>query len=458
MEGIENKFPVSNIYYNGTQIWSFLRLKYWTAIQAKELGFDRRKCQSLVSKIKLLKNIFYGWRNIFKKYDFLAFSNSSYRRNIAGLYCDRFIDPVIDKIGKNRVLLIELTTSNHYKRKNITTKNIISDLGFRTIAYLMSKIKVKKYSMTKIKTLELIENDYHLNIDYKKLTWEFFVSCYVRSVLLRIFKPKAVFVVCYSSFIDVVYAAKKLGIPVIELQHGVIGKIHPTYNIRAELDRQFSPDYLLSFGENEIVSLADSKFISTENIIPVGNAHLELSLNYKGKFSDLEEWKSKYEKCICFTGQEIFEKDILSFINKAAIIDPDIGYVYIPRDWKNTKFINCEMPSNVFAFPALNFYQIVGSMDFHSTVCSTCALEAPSLGVQNILVNIKGYSRKYFGDILTDVDVSSFVDTPEEFVNNIREIEVLDREDLIERNDYFFLHNYNANIDKFLEEKLCGYV
>lgn len=71
--------------------------------------------------------------------------------------------------------------------------------------------------------------------------------------LLRAGQPRAVFVLCgYHGHLPTQLAARSLGIPVIELQHGIIHESHPGYilpQLSDELERQlYFPDHLVVFG------------------------------------------------------------------------------------------------------------------------------------------------------------------------------------------------------------------
>lgn len=64
-------------------------------------------------------------------------------------------------------------------------------------------------------------------------------------------RPKAVFVVCgYQPFIPVQRAVRAAGIPLIELQHGVIHDSHPGYIFDAIGEQPHFPDRLVVFGRH----------------------------------------------------------------------------------------------------------------------------------------------------------------------------------------------------------------
>jgi hypothetical protein len=70
------------------------------------------------------------------------------------------------------------------------------------------------------------------------------------SRLLAKHKPKAVFVLCgYQPFVPIQRAIKAAGIPLIELQHGLIHESHPGYALDGGASADHVPDHLVVFGQ-----------------------------------------------------------------------------------------------------------------------------------------------------------------------------------------------------------------
>ena len=101
-----------------------------------------------------------------------------------------------------------------------------------------------------------------------------------------------------------------------------------------------------------------------------------------------------------------------------------------------------------------NFYELMAYTDFHTTVNSTCALEAPSLGVQNILVDIDGQAKWYYAAVLTDRRITRFADTPDEYVDIINSFPILARAVVCNLHEDFFATKYQENIRNFVRTYL----
>lgn len=68
--------------------------------------------------------------------------------------------------------------------------------------------------------------------------------------LIALRKPRAVFVLCgYQPFIPIQRAVRAAGVPLIELQHGLIHESHPGYALDGGAGADHVPDHLVVFGE-----------------------------------------------------------------------------------------------------------------------------------------------------------------------------------------------------------------
>jgi hypothetical protein len=152
--------------------------------------------------------------------------------------------------------------------------------------------------------------------------------------------------------------------------------------------------------------------------------------------------------------QEGLEKRLISFVCDAAKLDCSIFYILIPRWPQNPMYSSLNLPPNVEIIRDRNFYELMAYTDFHSTVNSTCALEAPALGVQNILVDIDGQAKWFYEAVLCDSRVTRFVDTPKQYVDTINSFPKLDRDTVCKLHEDFFATNYKENIHNFVKTYL----
>lgn len=392
----------------------------------------------LVNNIKKLKNIFYGFKNWFRKYDYICFSDSAERRFINGVYKDKIMDDIIYRL--NNALLIELPNPNHYK--NTFTKYKVSQFLLDLIVFI-SKIISSNTKMNN-KELDNILLKEALSFDYKNiiLNTEFEIKVY--QILFSIYKPKFIFINCAYCRYGVVKAARDAGIDVIELQHGVITKVHFGYISNIELNSTYLPTKLLSFGLNE----CNMKNLLIKDVIPIGSYYLNYLLkNFKPDKELLTIIKNyKYVIGVSLQDADWEYFGMLSFIENVASKDKDVLYIIIPRKRKDS----IKPSNNIILYDKLDCYNIILHCDIHVTLYSSCALEAPTLGIPNILIDIRNFATKYYKDIL-DKYHTKIVDNEDSFMKIIPEMAKLDKETIKAKNNTVFVTDYEKRINDFIE-------
>jgi len=305
--------------------------------------------------------------------------------------------------------------------------------------------------------LESINNSFGLQVNYKWLVRQFLSHVNVFRYFFSLYGIKAVFMSDYYNprYQAAVYAAKTYGIPTVELQHGTINNVHPAYNLFTELTRASFPDYLFAFGEYvKDVFGHDNPLYLRKNVIPVGSMYIDhINNGYNPSTSTrrrFTNFRKSYGKIVAVSSQWPIEKELISFLKGCAMADPKILYLYIPRDLAKD-YSSLELPDNIIIFKDLDIYRAISQSDFHATVFSTCALEAPALGVPNILIDINGLAKKEYGRILTDVQTTRYSDDEQGFVDIINNWKVISRDDIRSKHDGFFKRNYRDNLVEALK-------
>jgi hypothetical protein len=459
LKDIETRYPVDQVVANGEQVWPYLRIAYFFEYRKRVALSEDEKPPNLngplPQMLKRTKNIFYGLDNWFGKYEYLAFGVTQNRRLVGEEYCDRLLDPIIDELGKDRALYIEFPPQSLYPINKVHTRNIVCYDFIELCARLLSRFTPNNYKIENGSILDRIKKEYSLQINDAKLVKLFDSRRRIHNLILRRIKPKALLLTCYYGWLQpAIKAAKSLGIKVIEAQHGVIGKEHFAYNVYANLDRSFFPDYLLTFGESELKTFDNSHFIDQCNVYPVGSFYLEYMRTHRKSDSSIVNKLAGYRKVVGVTLQWTLENRTVDFVCEAANLDRTICYILIPREIREEQYLSWKLPDNVIVIKDKNFYELMSYVDFHSTVYSTCALEAPSLGVQNILINIDGLSLQYYGDILNDERITSYANTAEELVNAVNSFNKFERDTIAELNKFIIRTNYIENVRSFVQTNI----
>lgn len=462
---IEAEYPVDQILVDGNQIWPYLRVIYYL-----EYYYGNPTCSSgqpirarhwggrLGHLAGRVRQCSYGLTNWAGRYDYVAFSDTTERKEINGKYYNKLLDPIIDELGGERVLYVETPAPVLYPIRRVHTRRVVSRSALELLwsLELASPTALKRgYEIQNLPVLQTIQRRYGFTVDDRRQIAALAAQRRVFGGLFRHVRPKAIFLSDYAGQVAAIKAARDLGIKVIEVQHGHMGKEHELYNIYTRnIDRTYFPDFMLVFGEEEREAFEDSLFIAPENVYPVGNFYIGHIVETYRPESRLVGELSSYKRRVGVTLQWTVEARLIEFICRAATLDRTICYLMIPRAPRGEGSSAHSLPDNVRFVTDKNFYQLMSYVDFHSTVYSTCALEAPSLGVQNVLINIDGDARRYYGSTLTEPRVTQYADTPEQYVGILNAFNKLDRDEIRRLNEGFIAPNYRQNIRDFIGKHL----
>ena len=198
--------------------------------------------------------------------------------------------------------------------------------------------------------------------------------------ILEILKPKEIFFICHYHKEGLIYSAKKLGIKIIEYQHGLIAKSDIFYNFPTGLNKIKNdclfPDEMRVYGKYWKNILLNGNFIKKERLKIV---EYYLYSNTRLNINDNKLFKSfSYDKkLILITTQTYLSKYyikyvdvLLSFLNNEyrVIIKPHPSEsVNDYAKFKNDKKVLVTDISTEF---------LLSKSDFHITMYSTTAFDA----------------------------------------------------------------------------------
>ncbi len=442
---IETNYNVEDIEFGGFKMWPVLRIyfaaKYYSNVDS----------QSVTTSVfsNFIRNLFYGVKHLFKRYDYLYFSSIDQRKNVDSQFIDKSVDSFCSELGSG--LVIEMSSSNHFNKKDVPQNPIISKSIFYFFIFIYSKFFIRSKQIKNAQVLESILNQYEVDIDYLTIMKRVIAQYRLMKILLKFHKPKAVFFVCYYTNMGFIKALREKGIKVIEIQHGLINDSHDAYNVFKEIDNEYYPEFLLTFGsiEKDVFKKHTNNFIDVNKVIPIGNFYTDYILHKSVNNERINKLKVQYKFVVTVTGQNHYTEDILiKFLKDAATKAPDVCVLYVPRTVSKS-YDNYGFPKNLIKMDWLNCYESIVQSDFHSTVFSSCALEAPSMGIQNILININNLSKEHFGDILVNPLITQFVNSSDEFIEIIRSMDKLPKNQIVSSNSNIIFPGYKNNIIQF---------
>lgn len=255
---LEKELPVDKWTYDNIEVWPFIKVSLFFYLLGKRKNIDLisisnnrpKNTSSLSEKIK--KFVFKITHPIkFKRFidnlnqkDIVIYSHKTYRTEFNGKNFNKFFDPLIEngKIGnKKNIYFIE--DFYNYDINTLMHSELIMDVRL-PFNYFLSGISKKKIALKGEKYDEFLNNYLSEKIfdDFKKVIHpnnfsNFFKAIYYKSLffekILKKVSPQKLYITCYycNTSIPVTIAAKKLGIEVIEMQHGVMESHHISYGV-----------------------------------------------------------------------------------------------------------------------------------------------------------------------------------------------------------------------------------
>lgn len=454
---VETENDVASIRAGGMQLWPLLRIVlYFELMKAQGEAKQNPTLPSRFhKKISSAGSIFLGTQNWFRKYDALILGSSGLRRPLGDGHWDKSFDPIIAAFTDRRFLYIDRSPDRTLSGDDIPTSNVVSAAAVDLAALSLRTVCRSCQTIENETILQTILAAHAPAVDYRRIVRSFFAYYRTYAAMMARYRPKVVLINCAYGNFPAVRAARDQHIPVIEMQHGVIGKAHPAYNFRVQLDERFYPNYLLSFGQYDKDVLKESRYVPNDCVFPVGNFYLDYMRKNFLPNPSLSLRVSQFRTSVAVTLQQTVEQALLEFTIQVALADPDVLFVLVPRNKRASDYRHIAFPENVIFRDDLNFYQIAMHCTFHTTVYSTCALEAPYLGKFNLLFDYKGLAAQYFGDVLKN-DTTRYIATTEEYATRLQANTPVGPEKLKQAGEYLFEKDVETNIKNVIAE-LTGF-
>ncbi|MFO7256969.1 MAG: hypothetical protein DIU61_004700 [Bacteroidota bacterium] len=445
LRDIETKYPVDQISVNGQPFWPFYRALIYSELLKSQIIIHAYNKADIFKKIR---NGLFGLGRLFRRYDYIFFSNELERKNVDDIVIDKLAEKTIELLGYDKSLYVEQVWQGHLQRKEYGKKKVLSmDLLLILAAFFSIVFRFSKPRIAGREVLLKILSDYGLNVDINHRYSLFMAKVHAVKFLLRIHRPRMVFITDYGSYY-ITYAAHALGIPVAEYQHGIINISY--YHPARKLDARFCPDYFFVFGESDRQQLLHGLYVSAENIFPVGSYYLQYLYDKPVNAAILQRMKG-YAKSVCVPTNKNTQDYLLSFVRTVASRLPDVLFIFVPRE---KQLFGSDLPPNVMIETELSFQEVVRHCTFHSTTYSTCNLEALTLGTQNVVIDEDGLSSYYLGSLLNDTTFTRFCKNADEYVETIKSFQVQERAVVHASNRNNFAPDYVRNLQSALNKIL----
>jgi hypothetical protein len=405
---IEQNFDVKGVKINGICIWPIIK-SYLIGIESDTQVIKEASPSIINTLLKNLISDIFSYRKIKKSRNWV-FTNSERRYSVNQESFDRVSSGLLNYVKDYILFENPLPKGKTMKKDLLEGEHYVGMSWVFLLQFLALKFS-KKPAIDNFSTLESF-----LDKDLKKIreiVHRIYAGASVYDFLIRRYRPQAIFVVCYYSNFEVIRAAKRNKVPIIELQHGLVSKGHRAYYFLKYYGKEFLPDYFMSYGPYSSDIVIKGNLMKPEKVLNYGYSFLEEVNNKLTISEELNSIKKKFKKVICITGQlPMTDIPLLKIIDEVSDYFPEYCFIFNPRFLKDSTTFT-EKP-NFICLGHLNTYELLSYSDYHITVYSTCAMESLALGTPNISVDIKGYYSQFLKSMLHGNQYNYEVDSAQE--------------------------------------------
>lgn len=439
---IENKYDLMSVKIKGVSIWPHLRIYLVNKL------FKNKEPQTISGNYKLVLNTLFAFNPLraLKKHDIWAFFATDDRKKIGGQYIESVCGYLSDL--NTNTLLIEKASKvvGHYKKDVIPEKDVISTSWFYLLIFSYERIlRFKKLKIENQDVINQVLLDYNIDFDYKYYIRVLLAQRRVARLFLGITKkPKLVFIEAPYVYMGFVWAFHEKGIPVVELQHGVLNEHHYAYNSIYRCG-ELRPDEICVFGIREHKYLTECNKNYADKITMVGSYILEKTDEF---FTNdiFEEKRKMYHSIVVVSGQVEIEQVLLQFVEKIANKHQNLLFIYIPRDKNADISTNC---TNVEIKRGVNIYEYLKWCDIHITRSSTTCLEAHYFKKPNVFFDYQKMATNYYGEVLKEENAAFYIDNEDQFDYVYKKIM---------SNNFKFLELYAHHSKDNIKDVICSYL
>jgi len=450
---IEEAFNLYEKDIAGFPFWDYLRYHVFNMILNRNGVFERAHRMSLqdtdrrLTRLRKIKNTIMRSAYMAPQCDYLFVGHPRRKLGADGKYWDIYCDPIIDKIGRDKCLVLE----GPYRGRHFVpthTQNVRCLDCYSIESVLNRQITQSHLSLTEedkgmLNSLSNVISDvYDIKLDIQHLAKKHFSqsiekkTCYVK--MLRRIKPKLVFIVCSYDKEDWIAVCQELGVPTIELQHGTNGRYNVAYSYPNGAKKKLFPDYFLSFG----------KFWQDSTPLPLAEKRIFV-LGYPYLENEIRTYKERRkQKQVLFLSQGTIGKELSRFaVNLKELLPSEYKVIYKlhpgeAADWKR------EYPwlfqSNVTVIEGMKppLYELYASSVIQIGVYSTAIYEGLLFGCETYLVDLPGVEHMSY---LIEKQIARKIEKP-------NEVQIGGEFKVKYPGEYFFAGNWEKNLTNALSE------
>jgi hypothetical protein len=409
LEMLENKYNLFSILIlKKIPFWMFIRPTIFEAILSDEGLSEGVSPNRNIGIKKILLTMYAGISGLFSlikknKADYLFFETP--RRFEGG---EPYLSPLYENIDPKKYIRFCYTEKWTYRDDNVVYLNLLKLIGL-FVSILLSPLAIfflprKEFSNFKSALKELLPKNgsqFFYKMKYFECIYWYFIFIFI----LRVSTPKKVFIVSNTFFIPLIAACDKYDIETIEVQHGVISKYAPNYNVSSLHRRYFFPRKILLMGDGW-------KFINS--FLPRG-----VSTKVLGSVFFKNKSVKKNREYVLFISQKNLRGYFLDFIkNNVNILNNyKIIYKLHPMEFGESDQIISMIPESIsnnikFIQDEVEIHTLLDKAIFQIGSYSTALLEGVQLKIPTLLIKTPLY---YHLDFLVDKGVVLYSENSRDF-------------------------------------------
>ena len=262
----EKQYNLFDFQFKNYSVWSYYRMYFYYSI-ATDLGILDSSVSGFkkdFSYILKILNIF-NLKKLFEKKDIFVLEHP--RSNKDGI--DIYTEDIVNYLGKEKCSFFAFSNNGVVtKKNNVVILDIVKILSKIYSKVFFKVVKIDDAFDSFLSEFQKVDY-FKYKIQYKRYYLELKFQYYFYYLLLKFKRTKKVILVVSYYNMPLVFAAKNLGMEVIEMQHGVISQYHLGYHY-PYYKTNFFPDKLYLFSD----FWKESATYPKSNIETVGNSFL----------------------------------------------------------------------------------------------------------------------------------------------------------------------------------------
>jgi len=459
----------------GVKIWHYIRGSIYGKIVKQK--YDIGQAHSNLSGKKIITRVWYKLKQIpnfilknplygLDQRDILVLNHQRRVKN-GNYYNCIYTDEILKNINKSYYVFEFPYNERHFKparTRNLKYLDYVKLIRDFKIFYYTNLIKPKiakyfsknerKYLKSLVKKineyfeLNITNEEFYRSIIYIILKYRFSKKYY--EIILNKVNPKILIEVNSYCFNCLLFneLAKKRGIKIIELQHGVIGKYHIAYNFYRKINLDTFPDYIFLFGDfwKKNVNFP----ITKKQLIVAGFPYMENQLNnYKNHNNRIDNVQN-----ILFISQGTIGKKLSKLaIDLNEIINHKkykIIYKLHPGEydrWKREYPWLLNKSIDIIDNNTKDIYYFFQRSKYQVGVCSTALFEGLHFDLTTIIYKVNGHENM---EELYKKGYAILVSSAKEIKNNLENYKkvIIDKEFLWKSNSTI---NIISNINRLVD-------